>query len=76
MRWLNRRNFLEFLLYTGAGGASLPRLSRTVLAQSQQGQARFADEPVCPKSQPPARSLWALRIQELDTLSCVEPFQD
>jgi hypothetical protein len=73
---VNRRKFLESAIGAAAGlyGASFwdPAASRASLPDGANASASA----VCPKSAPPAKTIWALKIAELDVQSYSEPFQN
>jgi hypothetical protein len=71
-----RREFLERSARIGAGVLSTEFLPDGARAIPDGPQAQSADGSVCPKSAHPSETLLALRIQDLDTLSYDEPYQN
>ncbi len=76
MRELGRRNFLKDMLYTGAAAYGLSPITLLLAAPERAESIEISGEPVCPKSSRPARSLWAVRLNQLDTVSFDQPFQN
>jgi hypothetical protein len=72
----NRREFLERSAKLGAGVLSAEFLSGGLRAIPNGPQTQSGGESVCPKSAHPAETLFALRIQNLDTVSYDEPYQN
>jgi hypothetical protein len=70
----NRREFVKQCITLGGGALCVPMLP----GMMQSSDAPQALETVCPKSAPPSKTLWALRIEDLKNaeerlpLSCLQ----
>jgi hypothetical protein len=72
----NRREFLELSPRLGTGALRSGVLQPVLHASPGGPEAATTPDAVCPKLAPPSRTLLALRIRDLDTLSYDEPFQN
>ena len=61
----SRRKFVKQCLTMGSGALCMPMLPGALLASPDSSDTPQPQETVCPKSAPPAKTLWALRIEEL-----------
>ena len=61
----NRRDFVKQCLTLGSGALCMPILPGMLQASPDNPDARQSLEPICPKSVPPAKTLWAVRIEDL-----------
>jgi len=72
----SRREFLERSARMSAGFLSADIFGDVLPASPGTPEAPSTQESVCPKSASLSSTLWALRIQDLDTLSYDEPYQN
>ena len=75
----NRREFFKATAALGTGAFCNATLSGVLFGSPDDSAATGFREPVCPKSAPPARTLWAVRIGDLKNdpaerlpLSCLQ----
>jgi hypothetical protein len=75
----SRRTFVKQCLTIGSGVLCVPMLPGVLQALPDSSNASQPQEAVCPKSSPPAKTLWALRIEDLKSgseerlpLSCLQ----
>ena len=61
----SRRRFVKQCLTIGSGALCMPMLPGALLASPDSSDTPQPQETVCPKSAPPAKTLWALRIEDL-----------
>ena len=61
----NRRDFVKQCLTLGGGALCMPILPGILQASPDTADARQSLEPICPKSASPAKTLWAVRIEDL-----------
>ncbi len=61
----SRRKFVKRCLAIGGGALCVPLLPGTLQASPDGSGSLQPHEAVCPKSAPPAKTLWAVRIEEL-----------
>jgi hypothetical protein len=75
MKELSRRKFLSSTLRDSLGAYGLMSLGLKPKAALKGVGAQAAPlESVCPKSSPPSKELYAMRITELDTVGRVEAY--
>lgn len=65
----NRREYLEKLIKISVALFFTPFPTGCATSIAGEGGASFGQEPVCPKSAPPAKTLWAVRMQDLGKTS-------
>jgi hypothetical protein len=75
MTEIDRREFLGSMMRATVGLCGFGGLKPTAVGALQDASNPSAST-VCPKSSRPAKTIWALKIPELDILSYSEPFQN
>jgi hypothetical protein len=73
---LDRRRFLRSAAWASAGACFLSRRASSASSLEPADAGTASDNNVFPKSSPPAKTLWALRFNELDVVGYDEPRQD
>ncbi len=76
MKGLSRRKFLCSTLRKGFGAYGLTSLALESKRTAESVALAAPVESVCPKSLPPSKELYVIRIIELDTLGYDEPYQN
>ncbi len=61
----SRRKFMKQCVTMGGGALCVPLLPGVLRASPDSSGTRQSHEAVCPRSAPPAKTLWALRIEDL-----------
>jgi len=61
----NRRDFIKQCLTLGSGAWCVPLLPGLLPASPESPDPARSRETVCPKSAPPAKTLWAVSLEDL-----------